>query len=63
MSDQKCKGDCICVHCNIKYIHKPGIPCREKVCEKCHKPLMREGSFHHQLYLKKLQDSGNNLNL
>jgi len=49
-------GFCICVACNIKIPHAKGQPCRQQTCEKCGKPLMREGSYHHQLYLKKIGD-------
>ena len=47
------KGFCICVKCDIKIPHYKGQPCRDQNCEKCGAPLMREGSYHHQLYLKK----------
>lgn len=46
-------GFCICLACNIKIPHKPGIPCRENQCPSCGKALIRENSYHHQLYLKK----------
>ena len=46
-------GYCICVHCNKKMPHTKGMPCREIVCPECGKKMMREGSYHHQLYLQK----------
>jgi hypothetical protein len=46
-------GYCICVHCNIRIPHAKGIPCRENDCPQCGKKMMREGSYHHQLYLLK----------
>ncbi|MEI7500959.1 MAG: DUF134 domain-containing protein [Bacteroidota bacterium] len=46
-------GFCICLHCNTKIPHKPGVPCRENVCPQCGKKMIRENSYHHQLYLKK----------
>jgi uncharacterized protein len=45
-------GFCLCVDCNIRVPHLTGIPCREIRCKKCGKPLIRENSYHHQLYLK-----------
>ncbi|HON51890.1 MAG TPA: hypothetical protein P5243_07450 [Bacteroidales bacterium] len=44
---------CICVHCNIVVAHTKGIPCKEVVCEKCGKRMIRQGGYHHTLYLKK----------
>ena len=46
-------GFCICLHCNTKIPHQSGIPCRESVCPQCGKKMIRENSYHHQLYLKK----------
>lgn len=46
-------GNCICVHCNIQVPHTKGKPCRENNCPQCGKKMMREGSYHHQLYLSK----------
>jgi predicted DNA-binding protein (UPF0251 family) len=46
-------GFCICLHCNTKIPHQPGVPCRESVCLQCGRKMIRENSYHHQLYLKK----------
>jgi uncharacterized protein len=46
-------GFCLCLHCNTRIPHQPGIPCRESVCPQCGKKMTRENSYHHQLYLKK----------
>jgi uncharacterized protein len=46
-------GNCICMDCNKRIPHQPGIPCRESVCPKCGKNMIRENSYHHQLYLNK----------
>ncbi len=46
-------GFCICLHCNTKIPHQPGIPCRESICPQCGKNMIRENSYHHQLYLNK----------
>ena len=45
---------CICVHCNIRKPHEKGIPCRNNKCPNCGKIMFKEGSYHHQLYLKKI---------
>jgi uncharacterized protein len=44
---------CICIHCGTKIPHQKGKPCRESNCPECGRALLREGSYHHQLYLKK----------
>lgn len=46
-------GFCICLRCNTKIPHQPGIPCKESRCPDCGKKMVRENSYHHQLYLKK----------
>jgi hypothetical protein len=46
-------GYCICVHCDTRIPHPKGEPCREKNCPKCGKKMLREGSYHHQLYMQK----------
>jgi hypothetical protein len=56
MEDQQYNGYCICVHCNTKYPHVKKQPCRNKTCPECGRALMREGSYHHQLFLKKIGD-------
>ena len=53
----ECKpGNCICIHCNTKIDHKQGNPCREELCPNCGKKMMREGGYHHLLYMKKQED-------
>jgi len=47
---------CICVHCNTRILHERGTPCRENKCPNCGKIMFKEGSYHHQLYLKKILD-------
>jgi DNA-directed RNA polymerase subunit RPC12/RpoP len=53
------KGFCICVHCGTKLPHQMGVPCREVTCPECGRKMLREGSYHHQLYLKKKGDNEN----
>jgi predicted DNA-binding protein (UPF0251 family) len=55
-------GNCICVTCNTTYPHKKGIPCRENNCPNCGKTMMREGSYHHQLYLKTNENENSDSN-
>lgn len=55
-------GCCICPRCNIKLEHQPGIPCRENLCPQCGKKMIRENSYHHQLYLKKQGEKNENSN-
>ena len=45
--------NCICVYCDTKIPHAKGEPCRTNNCPKCGHKMMREGSYHHQLYLLK----------
>ncbi len=44
---------CICLKCNTKTQHQPGVPCRLSDCPECGHQMMRENSYHHQLYLNK----------
>lgn len=46
-------GFCVCLHCNAKIPHQPGIPCRASECPQCGNKMIRENSYHHQLYLNK----------
>jgi uncharacterized protein len=46
-------GFCICLHCTTKMRHQPGIPCWQSACPQCGRKMIRENSYHHQLYLKK----------
>lgn len=53
MEENDSDGYCICVNCNTRIPHTKGKPCRENDCPQCRKKMMREGSYHHQLYLLK----------
>ena len=46
-------GHCICTHCDTRIPHVKGKPCRESRCPSCGRTMLREGEYHHQLYLKK----------
>jgi uncharacterized protein len=53
LGEEETSGFCICLNCNTKLPHQPGIPCRERKCPNCGKIMIRENSYHHQIYLKK----------
>lgn len=57
MNNNECNGYCICVYCNIKVLHSKGVPCRENVCAFCGNKMMKEGSYHHQLYVLKKKEN------
>lgn len=59
MEENDCKGFCICIQCNTKVLHIKGKPCRDIDCPKCGKKMLREGSYHHQLYLLKKGEQNN----
>lgn len=52
-TEENCNGFCVCVYCGTKIPHVKGEPCREVKCPQCGKIMLREGFYHHQLYLKK----------
>ena len=49
------EGNCICPKCGEKVNHLKGQPCQQTVCPKCNTKMLREGSEHHQLLIKKNQ--------
>jgi len=46
-------GFCICPKCGKKSPHSSGIPCQKEKCTECGAKLLREGSYHHQLFEEK----------
>ncbi len=50
---------CICVHCDTRIPHAKGKPCRENKCPQCGKKMLRQGGYHHQLYLLKKKEIKN----
>jgi hypothetical protein len=59
--EEECNGNCICVHCDLRISHSKGKPCRENTCPQCGKKMMKEGSYHHQLYLAKKEEKNQQL--
>jgi len=59
MEQNDCNGFCICIQCNTRIPHIKGKPCREIDCPECGKKMLREGSYHHQLYLLKKGEQNN----
>ncbi len=49
-------GHCVCVRCGTRVPHRQGVPCREERCPSCGRVMLREGSEHHQTWLKKQRD-------
>lgn len=50
---------CICPKCDYEVVHEPGKPCNSILCPQCDIRMLRKGSNHHLLVLKKRQ---NNIN-
>lgn len=46
-------GYCICPRCNHRTEHRSGVPCQDESCPNCGARLLREGSYHHQLFREK----------
>lgn len=46
-------GTCLCPKCGEKKPHQAGVPCQEEKCPKCGTKMLREGSYHHQLFEEK----------
>jgi predicted amidophosphoribosyltransferase len=46
-------GQCLCPKCETKIPHERGIPCQDMKCPRCGTKMLREGSYHHQLFEQK----------
>ena len=55
-SEDGANACCICLKCGKKIPHTVGVPCHRQICDECGTPMIRENSYHHNLYKeKKLQ--------
>jgi len=48
------EGYCICLRCGYRVPKQPGVPCSEMKCPNCGAVLVREGGYHHRLFLEKV---------
>jgi transcription initiation factor IIE alpha subunit len=48
-------GGCICPKCETRVPHREAVRCQDEPCPKCGAKMLREGSRHHQLWLKEKQ--------
>lgn len=39
-------GYCMCVNCNTRFPHEPGVSCTELRCPKCGRALVREELYN-----------------
>ena len=46
-------GDCVCPKCEIVIPHRRGVRCQEERCPECGAKMLRAGSDHHELWIKK----------
>jgi len=46
-------GECVCPKCETRIAHTNGVPCQKERCPECNAKMLRAGSEHHDLWLKK----------
>lgn len=46
-------GNCVCPKCETAIPHRRGVRCQEERCPACGAKMLREGSEHHELWMKK----------
>ena len=49
-------GRCICPKCNTTIAHRRGVRCQEERCPECGAKMLREGSEHHELLIRKKKE-------
>ena len=47
------EGQCVCPKCDFVSEHTKSVPCQQEHCPNCGAKLLREGSYHHDLWVKK----------
>lgn len=53
LNDPNGQEYCICVNCDTRIPHEKNVPCRTHKCPNCSKTMLKEGSYHHRLYIEK----------
>ena len=51
--DMGVDGDCVCPKCETRVPHDRGVPCQEVRCPGCGAKMLREGSYHYDLWKAK----------
>lgn len=46
-------GECICPKCETRIPHQDGVPCHDELCSQCNAKMLRVGSEHYDLWMKK----------
>jgi Zn finger protein HypA/HybF involved in hydrogenase expression len=46
-------GECICSKCATRIAHRRSVPCQDEACPECGTKMLRVGSEHYRLWLKK----------
>lgn len=49
-------GYCICLKCGYRVPKQRGVRCMDMRCPKCGSVMVREGFYHHNLYIEKMKN-------
>ena len=49
-------GECICPKCEAAIPHQRSVPCQQERCPECGARMLRVGSEHHALWLRKRRE-------